>query len=57
MTSDQNLSFQQNLVGLDIGVLVLVTPDIRLQALKLLLPEVLVVLPTMQPGVVVYVPS
>ena len=57
MTSDQNMSFQQNLAGLDIALLVLVTRDIRLQALKPILPEVRAILRTIQPGVVIHVSS
>lgn len=56
MTSDQNLPFQQNVALLDLRILILVTHDIRFQALKLLMPEVRAVLPTLQPGLVAYVP-
>src|SRR5215216_1652227 len=57
LTSDQNLPFQQNVSQLDLRILVLVTRDIRFQALRLLMPEVRTALTTIQPGIVVYVPS
>ena len=49
LTADQNIEFQQNLKTLPVAVVVLVTPSNRLEALELLLPELLRVLESLQP--------
>ena len=50
ITTDQNLSFQQNLAKFDIAVLVLYAPMNRVVDLKLLVPEILDALPTAKIG-------
>jgi predicted nuclease of predicted toxin-antitoxin system len=49
LTADQNLQFQQNLAALPISVIVLVSSDSRLDSLRLLVPEILVALISIQP--------
>lgn len=51
ITVDRNLSFQQNLPGFNIAVLVLQAPSNRLADLRPLIPEVLSTLPTLVKGV------
>jgi hypothetical protein len=46
ITVDRNLSLQQNLPRFNIAVLVLHAPTNRLEDLKLLVPNILAVLPT-----------
>jgi hypothetical protein len=50
VTFDQNLPYQQNLAGRKIGVLVIVVPNKRMETLLPLVPRILAVLPTVQPG-------
>jgi hypothetical protein len=50
ITTDQNLSFQQNLIKFNIAVLVLYAPTNRLMDLKPLVPEILTALPTVKIG-------
>jgi len=50
VTTDKNLSFQQNLPRFDIGVVVLRARSARLRHLRELLPDLLKVLPTVEPG-------
>jgi len=50
ITTDQNLSFQQNLTKFNIAVLVLCAPTNRLIDLKPLVPEILAALPTVMIG-------
>ena len=50
LTVDQSLQYQQNLRGYQIAVIVIVTKDIRLAALRPLAPLVLEALRTVQPG-------
>ena len=50
ITVDRNLSFQQNLSKFNIAVLVLCAPTNRLVDLKLLVPEILLALPTAKVG-------
>src|SRR2546423_685423 len=50
ITVDRNLSFQQNLSGFNIAVLILRAPSNRLADLKLLTPKVLAALPTLPKG-------
>lgn len=55
ITGDQNLSFQQHTVNLPFAVVVLHGESIRLVHTRPLMPQVLALLPTVQPGVVVTV--
>lgn len=55
LTADQNLEYQQNLDAYQIAVIVLVTRDIRLKALRYLIPELLQALETVQVGDLVHV--
>ena len=50
ITTDQNLSFQQNLAKFNIAVLVLCAPTNRLVDLKTLVPEILATIPTAKIG-------
>jgi hypothetical protein len=50
ITVDRNLAFQQHLPKFDIAVLVLHTVSNRLKDLKLLMPNILNVLPTLKQG-------
>lgn len=50
LTFDQNLQHQQNLAGRRLGVLVIVVPNKRMQTLVPLVPDILAVLPAIQPG-------
>jgi predicted nuclease of predicted toxin-antitoxin system len=50
ITVDRNLAFQQHLTKFDITVLVLHTVSNRLADLKLLIPNILNVLPTLKQG-------
>lgn len=50
ITTDQNLSFQQNLMKFQNAVLILCAPTNRLADLKPLVPEVLSVLPNVKVG-------
>lgn len=49
LTADQNLEHQQNLATLPIAVVVLVGVSNRLESLEPLVPDVLVVLQSLQP--------
>ena len=55
ITGDRNLSFQQNLPGVSIAVLVLKAASIRLVHTRPLMPKVLALLPSLQPGQVITV--
>ncbi len=57
ITTDQNLSFQQNLTKFKIAVLVLCAPTNRLADLKPLVPEILSVLPAIKIGEVLSIGS
>jgi len=50
ITGDSNLSFQQNLPAFSIAVVVLQAESIRLIHTRPLMPKVLAVLPSLQPG-------
>jgi hypothetical protein len=45
LTADRNLSYQQDLSGFDIGIVVLVARSDRLEDLRALVPRLLEVLP------------
>jgi hypothetical protein len=53
VTVDQNLPAQQDLSGLQIGVIILLTSSNRLQDLEPLVPELTAAIETIQPGQVV----
>ena len=55
ITGARNLSFQQNLSGFSIAVLVLKAGSIRLVHTRPLMPKVLALLPSVQPGQVIVV--
>ena len=50
LTTDRNLSFQQNVDRFDLAVIVLNAPSNRLSDLRRLAPELLQALPFVQPG-------
>lgn len=50
ITVDRNLSFQQNLPQFDIAVIVLQAPSNRLADLKVVVPSILAILPTVVTG-------
>ena len=50
LTTDRNLSFQQNVERFDLAVIVLNAPSNRLSDLRRLVPELLEALPFVQPG-------
>jgi predicted nuclease of predicted toxin-antitoxin system len=52
VTIDQNLSFQQNVSGLSISVMILRARTARLAELKRLVPTLLTTIATAQPGTV-----
>ncbi len=53
LTGDRNLSFQQNTTQFQIAVVVLEADGIQLHQTLPLMPKVLALLPTLQPGQVV----
>ena len=55
LTGDTNLSFQQNVTSFDIAVVVLEAESTRLADTLKLIPDVLELLPSIQPGQVVRV--
>ncbi|HEY6170475.1 MAG TPA: hypothetical protein VI454_20750 [Verrucomicrobiae bacterium] len=55
LTGDRNLSFQQNTTQFRIAVVVLEADGIQLHQTLPLMPKVLALLPTLQPGQVVKV--
>jgi predicted nuclease of predicted toxin-antitoxin system len=55
LTTDRNLSYQQNLSAFDIAVVVLVAPSNRIDDLRPLVARVLEVLPTAKRGAVTIV--
>jgi hypothetical protein len=55
LTADQNIEFQQNLTTLPIAVVVLIAESNRLESLEPLVPEILRVLETLEPKVLVRV--
>ena len=55
LTADQNIEFQQNLKTLPMAVVVLVANNNRIESLEPLVPDVLKVLETLQPKVLVRV--
>jgi predicted nuclease of predicted toxin-antitoxin system len=57
LTGDQNLEFQQDLRTLPIAVIVLVAVSNRIETLRLLIPDVLEALKTIQPGQLIRIGS
>jgi hypothetical protein len=55
LTVDQNLEHQQNLKGLRLALLIVITRDTRIKALRPLVPKILEALRTIRPGSVVHV--
>ena len=54
VTSDRNLTFQQDLTKFEMAVVVLQAKSVQLEHLLPLVPKVLTVLPTLVSGQVVY---
>lgn len=50
ITADQNLQYQQNLAGFDIGVLVLSSSSTRVSDIEILIPRALQALDDLRPG-------
>jgi len=50
ITVDRNLSFQQNTINLDLSIVVLKAKSNRVSDLEPLIPEVLLLLPLLEPG-------
>jgi hypothetical protein len=55
LTADQRLTFQQNLRNRTLAVIVLIGPDIQIETMLLLIPQVLTALDTIKSGDVVYI--
>jgi len=55
LSTDKGIKYQQNFTGRDIAVIVLRTKDNRMPTLIPLMPKVLALLPTVQPGQVYFV--
>ncbi|HMP48920.1 MAG TPA: DUF5615 family PIN-like protein [Oligoflexia bacterium] len=55
VTVDRNLSFQQNTINLNLAIIVLKTKSNRVSDLEPLIPEVLLLLPLLEPGQVRFV--
>jgi hypothetical protein len=53
LTNDRNMRYQQNLQDAPVAFVVLVSINSKLETLKPLMPQVLAVLSTIQPGMVV----
>lgn len=55
ITSDRNLSYQQNLRSMALSIIVLVAPNNRLDTLQALIPQVISLLSRIEPGEIVYI--
>jgi predicted nuclease of predicted toxin-antitoxin system len=55
LTGDRNLSFQQNVTGLRIAIVVLEARGVQLQQTMPLIPKILALLPRLKPGEVIRV--
>lgn len=55
LTGDRNLSFQQNLLAARIAVVVLEAESVQLHHTLALVPQILVLLPSLKPGQIVRV--
>ena len=56
VTGDQNLRFQQDLSGLELGVVVIVAADNRVETVTRLAPQIRSAVASAQPGQTVTVP-
>ena len=50
LTADQNIEYQQSLVGLPLSVVVLAAPTNRVESLQPLVPKLLEILPNVKPA-------
>ncbi len=50
VTTDQRLSYQQNIAGMAIAVVILVAARNKLEPLRVLVPDLLRILPGLKPG-------
>jgi hypothetical protein len=55
ITGDRSLQYQQNLRDIDLGVIVLVAPDNRVETITSMAPQILEALSTLEAGQVVRV--
>jgi predicted nuclease of predicted toxin-antitoxin system len=55
ITADQNVEYQQNLRSSILGIIVLVAPSNRYTTLAPLMPQVLIMLQTIQPGDLIHI--
>lgn len=55
LSTDKGMKYQQNFTGRNIAVITLRAFDNRIETLTLLMPKVLALLPTVQPGQVYFV--
>jgi len=55
LTADRRLQFQQNIARFDLGVVVIVTVDLRLRAIRTAIDEIRAALATVRPGEVIQV--
>jgi predicted nuclease of predicted toxin-antitoxin system len=55
VTVDKNMRYQQNITGKTISVILLNSPSSKIDALRLLVPKLLVALQNLQPGQVVII--
>lgn len=55
LTTDKGIKYQQNFTGRDIAVITLRARDNRIPTLIPLMPQVIAILPTVQPGQVYFV--
>lgn len=55
ITVDQNMKYQQDMRRISVGIVVLVSPNNRLETLKPLMPKVREVIQIIRPGEVIYV--
>jgi hypothetical protein len=55
ITVDQNVEYQQNLRSTVLGIVVLVASTNRLEALRPLMPKVVMMLSTIQPGDLIHI--
>jgi predicted nuclease of predicted toxin-antitoxin system len=56
LSTDKNMKYQQNFTARDIAVITLRAVNNRIETLEPLMPQVLALLPTVQPGHVYFVP-
>ena len=57
ITIDGNMEYQQNLPALGVAIIVLSAPDNTIETLRLLMPKVNQILPTIQHGEIVHIGS